>query len=622
MHSPQLHRPSPELGARVGPRGVAYHAWAPDHPDLRVEITQRGRRRTLGLERDADGYWHGFDPDGRAGDRYYFVLPDGTRVPDVASRFQPDGVHGASECIDASAFPWREENWRQPRWRGQVIYEMHLGTFTPEGTFRAAIERLPHIRDLGAEAVELMPVADFPGARNWGYDGVALYAPARCYGRPDDFRALVDAAHELGLAVILDVVYNHVGPAGNYLPRYCASYFHATRATPWGSPFDFDGPRSRAVRDFVTGNALYWLDEFRIDGLRLDATHAIPDESRTHVLQEIATAVHQKGGFVIAEDERNNTELLRQPAGGGYGLDAVWSDDFHHQARVAVTGIRESYFAAYGGTPDDVAATLEHGWSYRGQPYPFWQGRPRGAPCDHLPTSAFIFCLENHDQVGNRAKGERLEHLIIPAQFRAASMLLCLAPYAPMIFMGQEWAATSPFLFFTDHAGEHGRQVSAGRLKEFEHRGLNAGISDVPDPQDDATFLASKPPWDEIAEPGHAGVLALYRECLRERRTWLKDEALNRDRWSVHVAGDWIGVRYRLPEGEHMLLLALHDSPSLGDRWPENLAPPRGHCWHTVLHSEAPGFGGERPALFQPGDLTGPAAAWLLAVAEEGDAAN
>lgn len=607
--SPALELMTHRAGAHLEADGIRYGVWAPLQRAMHVVIERNHRTHTLDLTRDDQGFWQGLDPEGRAGDLYRYRLGDNRLLPDPASRFQPHGVHDVSECIDPAAFRWRCRDWERPRWTGQTVYELHVGTFTREGTFRAAIEKLDHLAELGIDAIELMPVADFAGDRNWGYDGVSLYAPARCYGRPDDLRALVDAAHEHDIAVILDVVYNHVGPAGNYLSAFSSDYFHSTKNSPWGQSFWLDGPNSGAVRAFLVDNATYWLDDFRIDGLRLDATHAIPDDSRPHLLEVIAGEIHARGGFVIAEDERNCAGLLRDRDGSGFGLDAVWSDDFHHEVRVALTGTREAYFSAYEGSISTVAGTLEHGWSYRGQPFPFWQGRPRGADCDHLPTGSFVFCIENHDQVGNRAHGERLAHLVKPEQFRAASMLLCLSPYAPMLFMGQEWAASTPFQFFTDHNDDLGRLITEGRRREFEH--LHRGITDVPLPQEEATFQRSKLDWDEREQLGHAGTLALYGECLRERRRWLKGAALERGQWQVHSAGAWIAIRYRLPWGERLLLVALQKTEPLGATWPEALRPRSGRHWHIVLHSDAPDTGDGVIDGLELEELAGPCAVWL-----------
>ncbi len=598
------------VGSHPGPSGVDYGVWAPKLERVAVEVEAGPARRRVALERDGEGYWSGCDELGQAGDLYRFRLPEGGLLPDIGSRFQPQGVHGPSECIDPGSYAWRCSSWVRPGWTGQTVYELHVGAFTDAGTFRAAIDRLEAVAEVGVEAIELMPVADFAGARNWGYDGVFLFAPARCYGRPDDLRALVDAAHEIGLAVILDVVYNHLGPQGNYLARYNPDYFRSDRETPWGRPFNLDGPGSGPVRALLVANASYWLDEFRVDGLRLDATHAIPDASPQHVLFEIAGAVHARGGFVIAEDERNNADLLRSGARSLDGMDAVWADDFHHQVRVALTGTRRSYFAGYRGGVGDLADTLEHGWTYRGQPYAPWEGRPRGGPVRSRPTRSFVYCIENHDQIGNRARGERLEHLVSPAAFRAASMLLCLSPYAVLLFMGQEWAASTPFLFFTDHGGELGQAVSAGRKREFPGP-ADDGESPVPDPEAESTFTASKLRWGERGEDEHARSIALYRDCLSARRHLTRAGAFDRDRWSVAAVGPVLGLRYRLPDGERMLLVTWGDAGISAADLPREFAPPVGGQWGVVLASGAPRFGGGARPLPRDWAVPGPAALWL-----------
>lgn len=583
-------------GAQVGPHGVAYRVWAPDHRQGRVCIQPADAgERHLELKPREGGFFEAIDGNGQAGDLYTFEFTPGKRLPDPYARSLPQGVHGPSECIDPSAYVWQNEHWQRPRWHGQSIYEVHVGTFTEDGTFRSAISRLDHLVELGVEAIEIMPVADFAGDRNWGYDGVALYAPARCYGRPDDFRALIDAAHQRGLAVILDVVYNHLGPSGNYLSDFAQGYFHPTRSTPWGRAFNIDAPNSRPVRDLFLENAAYWLDEFRIDGLRLDATHAIEDQSERHLLADLAEAVHTRGGFVISEDERNSAELLGFGDGRGHGIDAVWSDDFHHQVRVALTGVRESYFGSYAGTTDELALTLSRGWFYTGQPFPFWSGRQRGGESTHLPPSAFVYCIENHDQVGNRAMGERLEHLVEPALFRAATMLFCLSPYTPLLFMGQEWAASAPFQFFTDHEGELGRAVSTGRRKEFAESGMNSGIraEDIPDPQDLMTFVRSKLDWRELAEPSHRQIFALYRDCLRARKQYILPFTGSRNNWSVTVVDAALLVRYAPTDGPALLLVVALKAGSIGSvaQFPA-LAPAEGRRWRAEIQTEDPHFGG------------------------------
>ncbi len=597
--SPAVSEKSFALGSLLpGPvaddGGVTYVVWAPDHGHLSVRVWRResGKDIVLPMEARERGYFALHDPDGRAGDRYKFVRPDGAEFPDPASRFQPEGVHGPSEVIDHRAYAWQSTTWKRPAWSGQAIYELHVGTFTPEGTFRAAIERLDHIASLGVGAIELMPVADFPGGRNWGYDGVTLFAPARCYGRPDDLRALVDAAHVRGLAVILDVVYNHLGPDGNYLGAYAKEYFDADRHTPWGQAFHLAGRDSRPVREFFLSNAAYWLDEFRFDGLRLDATHAILDVSEKHLLSAIADVAHARGAFLIAEDERNTTEILCDAKGAGAGLDAAWADDFHHEVRVALTGIREGYFAGYRGTPEELARTLTSGWFYTGQPFASWKGRARGSPCGHLPTRSFVFCIENHDQVGNRAQGERLEHLVSRDAFLAASALLCLSPYPPMLFMGQEWAAGSPFQYFTEHGGDLGRAVSEGRKREFAEVGMNASLrpEDVPDPQALETFTRSKLDWSELEKPEHASVLAFYRCCFALRAELLGDGGVHRDRWSVAALNRAVALRFNAGEKAPVLLVcSLWGEARVEFSGNEALRPPSGMVWQVVLDSRETG---------------------------------
>ncbi len=612
------------MGARVSREGVSYRVWAPGQSDMSVLVENSSPQRLLSMAAEPNGYWSVTDPAGRAGDRYRFSFPDRRLRPDPASRFQPEGVQGASACIDASEFQWRCGSWIRPAWKGQSIYELHVGTFTPAGTYFAAIEKLNHIHELGVEAIELMPLADFAGNRNWGYDGVALYAPARCYGHPDDLRALIDAAHERGLAVILDVVYNHLGPAGNYLADFSPSYFRTDDHTPWGQGFAVDCENSRPVREFIVANASYWLDEFRFDGLRLDATHAIADQSSRHLLEEITAAVHERGGFVIAEDERNEARLAEPAERGGAGLDALWADDFHHEVRVALTRTRDSYFRAYRGTAAELADSITHGWFYRGRAYEPWNRKLRGSECAHLSPTSFIFCIENHDQVGNRANGERLEHLITPAQFRAASMLLCLSPYCPMLFMGQEWAATSPFLYFTDHGSELGENISVGRKKAFEQHGPQWSDGNFPDPESLETFEKSKLRWEERSEHNHAMVLAWYQACLEQRRILLKDGPLDRNRWQVESFGEFIAIRYFGRPCEHLLIVALRKT-NASDPPPPSLAPPTGMIWREILSTEDPRFGGKRSkrnSARADWSFSEPGGVWLESTRREPDDAT
>ncbi|HEY1583150.1 MAG TPA: alpha-amylase family glycosyl hydrolase, partial [Chthoniobacterales bacterium] len=400
-------------GADLLPEGRTYYrTWAPGKEEVSVVILGPGDEsvREVSLGAEADGFWSGVDDEGRAGDRYKYRIA-GEDWPDPASRFNPDGVHGAAEVIDPRSFCWKDDGWIPPALSELIIYELHIGTFTPAGTFLATIDKLEHLVSLGVTAIEMMPIADFPGERNWGYDGVSLYAPSRVYGAPNELRKLIDAAHRHGLAVILDVVYNHLGPDGNYLGAYSRDYFSPTHRTPWGDGFNFE---LRPVREFFIENAIYWRREFHLDGFRLDATHAIADRSEKHVLAEIAERVHSLGALVIAEDERNEADLLQPRARGGTGLDAIWSDDFHHVIRVMLIGEREGYFRSYQGTVDELATTLDHGWLLAGKTR---ERQDLGWPgeADGLRPEQFVFCIANHDQIGNQPFGLRLNKLVSPA---------------------------------------------------------------------------------------------------------------------------------------------------------------------------------------------------------------
>ena len=548
----QMNRLSLSQGAEVQPGGgVRYRTWA---PGKEVGVIVNGRRE-IPLGREPNGYWSAIDREGSAGDRYQYRLV-GKTWPDPASHFNPDGVHGAAQVIDPRHFNWNDAGWTAPPLSDLVIYELHIGAFTPRGTFLAAIEKLEYLAAFGITAIEIMPVADFPGERNWGYDGVSLYAPARVYGTPDEFRALIDAAHGHGLAVLLDVVYNHLGPDGNYLGVYSPDYFSPTHKTPWGDGFHFE---LQPVRDFFVQNVDYWRRDFHIDGFRLDATHAIEDASERHLLAEISERAHSLGAFVIAEDERNEASLVQPRAKGGMGLDAIWADDFHHVLRVMLTGTREGYYKAYAGTPEELAATLDHGWLLAGENRERQRLHQPGE-ADEIEPKHFVICISNHDQIGNQALGTRLNQAISGPAFRAASALLCLAPYTPLIFMGQEWAAATPFQFFTDHEPELGRRVTAGRREEF--RGFSAfrdpaAREKIPDPQSRETFLRSKLNWNEIEEVQHAGVLRLYHELLRLRREFpvLRDRSRQNFR-VLEPVGSSISVRFGGSGTEQWLIVA------------------------------------------------------------------
>ena len=593
----------PDVGARLHPAGVEFRVWAPGHASVDVVLYGPDAERLVPLAPEGDGYFAAVVPGAGAGTRYRYRLAGGDAFPDPASSSQPDGVHGPSEVADPDAFAWTDGGWRGVPREEMVVYELHVGAATAEGTFDALIDRLDHLASLGANAIELMPVASFPGRWNWGYDGVGLFAPAAPYGGPDALRRLVDAAHARGIAVILDVVYNHFGPEGNYLPAFTGGRIFTERHhTPWGAAVNYDGVESGPVRAFVVQNALTWVRDFHVDGLRLDATHAILDDSPRHILTELAETVraslpHDRHFVLVAEDERNDRRLVTPVSDGGIGLDAVWADDFHHQVRRLAAGDAEGYFADFGGTAEELAETIAAGWFYRGQVAPS-HGAPRGTPPDGLAPPAFVHCIQNHDQVGNRALGDRLSDAVPLSVYRAASALLLLSPHTPLLWMGQEWAATTPFLYFTDHPEELGRLVTEGRRKEF---GRFSAFADpaararIPDPQAEATFLRSKLRWEEIEADPHAGVLALYQTLLRLRATHPALRRRDRGGFRVSAPAPSVVALRRIGAGDEALLLvaALTADGAALDLAADPVTAPPGEGWTLALSTEEARFGGE-----------------------------
>jgi maltooligosyltrehalose trehalohydrolase len=510
-----------ELGARVADGVAQFVVWAPEHALVELVVHRAGGDDVRPLRRDERGYWSGAFEDLGAGTLYRYRLNRSREhtFPDPASRFQPRGVHGPSQVVDPRRYTWNDRGWNSPALEQLVFYELHVGTFTPAGTFDGVAARLPYLKQLGVTAIELMPVGDFPGRHNWGYDSVAIYAPARCYGTPDSLRALVDAAHGHGLAVVLDVVYNHFGPDGAYATAFSPYYLSQTHTNPWGPGLNFDGPHSADVRRFFIENALQWLGDYHVDALRLDATHAIVDDGTPHFLAELTSALRAETGrdvVIVAEDHRNLTQMLEPVQKGGYGLDAVWADDFHHQARVHTAGDRDGYYADFTGSTVDLARTLTQGWFYTGQ-MSAHAGEPRGTDPAGLSLPQFVLCIQNHDQIGNRGDGARLHHQIDPGAYRALSTVLLLAPHTPLLFMGQEWAASSPFQFFTDHHEELGKKVTEGRRAEFA--AFEGFRDEVPDPQAPETFDRSRLRWRDLQSSAHIGVLRLYERLLELRRT-------------------------------------------------------------------------------------------------------
>lgn len=497
---------------------TTFRVWAPAAAKVEVEL---GGSRRVPMKRAGGGWWAAAIRDAGPGTDYGFVLDgEGRALPDPRSPWQPDGVHGLSRLVDHEAFPWTDLGWQPPPLSSAVIYELHVGTFTPEGTFESAVERLDHLRDLGVTHVELMPVATFPGARGWGYDGVDLYAPHPAYGGPDGLEALVDACHARGLAVLLDVVYNHLGPDGNYLARF-GPYFTDRYHTPWGDAINLDGPGSHEVRRFFIDNAISWLRDYHVDGLRIDAVHAFHDRSAIHFLQELAEEIDALQAHLgrhltlVAESDLNDPRLVRPREAGGFGLDAQWSDDFHHALHALLTGEREGYYADFG-TLSDLARAIERAYVYDGR-YSRFRDRRHGAPTANLPGDRFVVFAQNHDQVGNRARGDRLSHLVDPRRLKIAAALVLTAPFVPLLFQGEEWAASTPFPYFTDHQDpDLADAVRQGRRAEFAAFGWDPEA--IPDPQSPETFRSARLDWSEPTRAPHRDLLDWHRHLIRLRR--------------------------------------------------------------------------------------------------------
>ncbi len=517
------------FGAEVlGDGSVRFRLWAPAAVRVDLCLESEGQERLLEMEADADGWLERVTGDAGPGSLYRYRIDGARKVPDPASRYQPQDVHGPSQVVDPAAFDWEDDAWQGRPWEEAVVYELHVGTFSPEGTFRGVGERLDYLVDLGVTAIELMPVADFPGERNWGYDGVLPFAPDATYGGPADLKALIQTAHRKGLMVFLDVVYNHFGPEGNYLHLYAPRFFTERHQTPWGDGINFDGEGSRVVRDFFIYNALYWLQEYRFDGLRLDAVHAIADESKPDILMELAEAVRAGPGrerqiHLVLENDHNAARYLQRRADGApRWYTAQWNDDFHHTAHLLATGERDGYYLDYqDGPAGKLARCLAQGFTYQGEASRFRGGTPRGEPSADLPPTAFVNLLQNHDQVGNRALGERISELASPEALRTLSALLLLAPAPPLLFMGQELMAASPFLFFCDFGEDLAKSVTQGRRREFAHfeRFSNPKArQSIPDPNDPQTFLRSKIDWEALSQTSHAGWHRLHRDLLALRQ--------------------------------------------------------------------------------------------------------
>ena len=574
---------------------------------------------TIPLTPEANGQFSGLAKAATAGTRYRFRVDGEERLyPDPASRFQPEGPHGPSQVVDPASFAWTDGAWRGVALPGQVIYELHVGTFTPEGTWAAAVRELPELAAAGITVVELMPVAEFPGRFGWGYDGVNLFAPTRLYGDPDDFRRFVDRAHAVGIAVILDVVYNHLGPDGNYLRAFSEAYFTDKYATEWGEPINFDGPDSGPVREFFLANAGYWIDEFHCDGLRLDATQSIHDDSPTHLISELGLRVRRAAGgratLVVVENEPQRTDLVRPIARGGHGLDALWNDDFHHSAMVALTGRNEAYYSDHRGTSQEFISAAKYGHLFQGQRYA-WQQQRRGTPTFGLPPATFVTFIQNHDQIANSSRGLRVHQLTSPTLYRAMTALLLLSPGTPMLFQGQEFAASAPFLYFADHEPDLAKLVREGRrtsIAQFPSvaRPEMQALLDAPDAP--ATFDRCK--LDLSERERHAEAYALHKDLLKLRREepafraqrpgGLDGAVLSSEAFVLRFFGqDIFGRNMRdvtanddTEEGfgldDRLLVVNFGTDLDLVPAPEPLLAPPPGHHWAVRWSSEDPRYGG------------------------------
>jgi malto-oligosyltrehalose trehalohydrolase len=551
------------FGAEIVPDGVRFRLWAPAASSVACAFDGQ----TMAMAPQGDGWWELTTSAAHAGTRYRYVV-DGTAVPDPASRFQPEDVHGPSEVIDPTATDWHDTLWRGRPWEEIVLYELHVGTFSESGDFAGVEWHIDHLVRLGVTAVELMPVADFPGRRNWGYDGVLLFAPDSSYGRPEDLKRLVQACHARGLAIFLDVVYNHFGPDGNYLGIYAPSFFTERHRTPWGAAINFDSAESRPVRNFFVENALYWLEEFHFDGLRFDAVHAIKDDSAEHILNEIATTVRRRFGgeraiHLVLENDDNQAKYLVRAGDAPALYTAQWADDIHHTLRVAATGTSDGYYADYADRPAELLGrALAEGFAYQGEPSAHRDGAMRGESSAHLPPTAFIDFIQNHDQVGNNAFGTRLAAQASEAALHAVTAIYLLAPHVPMLFMGEEWGSRQPFCYFCDFSGDLAGAVREGRRREFAKFAEfqdPAQRERIPDPGADSTFTQSVLDWNSIDEPEHAVWLERYRTLLALRQAEivprLKGIGGNTGSWRT-IGDKVVLVAWGLADGSTLTLLA------------------------------------------------------------------
>ena len=589
-------------GVEVTKDGGHARVWAPACRRVDFVLERGGRRTLVPLDAEPGGYFSAH-VQATSGDRYWFRLDADRLRPDPYSRCQPDGPHGASQIVDPATFRWTDGAWSGIGRDGHVAYEMHVGTYTPEGTWAAARTQLPELARLGISIIEMMPIAEFSGRFGWGYDGVNLFAPTRLYGAPDDLRAFIDAAHGVGIAVILDVVYNHLGPDGNYLGEFSNDYFTDKYANDWGKPPNFEGPAP--AREFFVENAGYWIDEYHFDGLRLDATQDIHDASEEHVLRALGDRARRAAGprriFIVGENEPQDTRLVRPPATGGYGLDALWNDDFHHTAVVALTGKREAYYTDYTGSVQELLSCAKYGFLYQGQWYG-WQKQRRGTPSLDLPASAFMTFLENHDQVANSAFGHRLHRLASPARLRALTAWLLLGPGTPMLFQGQEFASSAPFLYFADLPEALRAPVAEGRrefLSQFPSIRDPQIFEALADPADEESFQRSK--LDLAERERNTDVYALHRDLIALRRSDPLISKPNVPRDGAVLSSATVLLRYfGGTAGDRLLVLNLGCDLDLSPAPEPLLAPPADREWRVAWSSEAMRYGGRGTPAVTP----------------------
>ena len=584
------------FGAELLPDGgVRFRLFAPAVEQVALAV--RGQERQMEMRALGDGWHECITEQVGAGTLYQFVLPDGTHVADPASRYQPEDVNGPSEVIAPGSYTWKDGAWTGRRWEEAVIYELHIGTFTPEGTFRAAIDKLDHLKELGVTVIEIMPVGDFSGSRGWGYDGVLWYAPDAAYGRPEDLKALVEAAHLRGIAVMLDVVYNHFGPEGNYLPKYFPNLLTERHKTSWGAAVNYDGEQSEIVRELAIQNALYWVEEFHMDGLRLDAVHAIIDESPKHLLTELSERVRALdlpyAVHLVLENEKNEAaRLTRDEDGRPEHFTAQWNDDMHHVLHTAATHEDAGYYKDYQGDTTLLGRALSEGFAYQGQSC-VSTGKNRGEPCAHLPPSAFVAFIQNHDQIGNRAFGERINDISDPEAVKALVAVYLLLPQIPMIFMGEEWRATTPFPYFCDFHGELADKVREGRRDEFKNfpEFQDPKKRDqIPDPLAESTFLSGKLKWEEITQPDQADCLRRHHDliAIRQREIVPMLTQIRGNAGSFDIVGPGaVVVKWSINDGRELRLYA-----NLCDRAKDSFPQPEGRVlWHQGPELQGTKFG-------------------------------